>query len=297
MPALYTHYKFGQDVLQKLNKNLQKEINENINYYNMFNQGFDNLYYSLKNWQHYREFGSSSHKHDIDTFFYYAFNYIKDNKLENNSKVTNLIYGFINHYTLDTIIHPFINSHVKKLNIIHAKMELMLDLYLYIEYPRLKWQNKYYKKILPKVKFTKELNDLMNYIFENTYNEKNISKIYNNSYHNSYYLFKYFVSDMHNIKRFFYKIIDKLFKKKKIILAQNTFNQDFDIRILNENKLKWSHPKNKNEIYNYSFEELYNKARILATKLNKEAYQVLHNKKDLTEFIKEINNIDIKNIR
>ena len=50
MSALHTHYKHGNDVLKKLYKKQQLEINTNNNYYNMFNQGFDNLYYYLFNW-------------------------------------------------------------------------------------------------------------------------------------------------------------------------------------------------------------------------------------------------------
>jgi len=61
MPALHTHYEFGQEVLKKLNKKIQKEINTNISYYNMFNQGFDNLYYHFR-WKYYRIFGIRAHK-------------------------------------------------------------------------------------------------------------------------------------------------------------------------------------------------------------------------------------------
>ena len=57
MPALYTHYTFGNDVLSKLTKKDQEKIKENILYYNMFNQGFDNLFYDYK-WNYYRNFPS-----------------------------------------------------------------------------------------------------------------------------------------------------------------------------------------------------------------------------------------------
>lgn len=294
MPAIYTHYKFGQDVLQKLNKNLQNEIKENLNYYNMFNQGFDNLYYHFK-WIYYRNFGIKAHNHNIDNFFKNIFEYIKDNNLKNNQKITNLIYGFINHYTLDTILHPYINYQVKNLNIPHTKIEFMLDYYLFSkEY--VKWNNKIYKILIPKLKFDNELENFLNYIFNKTYKEKNIGKIFNISHNNGYYIYRYFITDLYGIKTFFYKIIDFILRFKNFKFSKNTFTKKININILNIEKNNWHNQKKKNEIYNYSFEDLYNKARILATKLNKEAYQVLHNKKDLHEFIKKINNIDIKNI-
>ena len=59
---------------------MQKEINSNIKYYNMYNQGFDNLYYHFK-WKYYRNFGIKSHKYNIDLFFRNIFSYIKENDL------------------------------------------------------------------------------------------------------------------------------------------------------------------------------------------------------------------------
>ena len=294
MPALYTHYKFGQDVLQKLNKNLQNNIIENIHYYNMFNQGFDNLYYHFK-WTYYRNFGVNAHKHNIEQFFSNIFNYIKNNNLENDSKITNIIYGFINHYILNTIIHPYINYQVKYLNIPHTKIEFMLDYYLFSK-ENLKWHNKIYKTLIPKLKFDNNLVELLNFVFLNTYKEKNIGKIFNRSHNNGYYIYRYFITDIYGIKTFIYKIIDFIIKSKDFKLSKNTFTKTVDLRILNNDKLEWNNSKNKNEIYNYSFYELYNKARALAIKLNKEAYKILQEEKDLTEFLKEINNIDIKNI-
>jgi len=71
----------------------------------------------------------------------------------------------------------------------------------------------------------------------------------------------------------------------------------FDKRILNNEKRSWHHPNNKNEIYNYSYDELYNIALKISVKLNDNAYQVLHNKKDLDEFISKIKLINLKNIQ
>ena len=56
MPTLYTHYKIGKKVLDKLDKPLKENIQKNINYYYIFNQGFDNLYYYHKHWEYYKNF-------------------------------------------------------------------------------------------------------------------------------------------------------------------------------------------------------------------------------------------------
>ena len=112
MPTIYLHYKFGCHILNNLAKNQQKKIQNNIEYYNMFNQGFDNLYYYPFKWSYYRYFGVRCHKTNLNLFFTNLINYIKDNNLENDASITNMVYGFINHLTLDTIMHPYINYQV-----------------------------------------------------------------------------------------------------------------------------------------------------------------------------------------
>ncbi|MBQ7031211.1 MAG: hypothetical protein IJN13_02410 [Bacilli bacterium] len=293
MPALHTHYKFGQDVLNKLNKQLQTNIKSNVSYYNMFNQGFDNLYYYLINWKYYRTFGIQAHKHNIDLFFENIFNYIKDNKLENNSEITNIIYGFINHYTLDTLLHPYINYQVKNLNIPHTKIEFMLDSKLTDNN-----SSKFYKTLIPKIKFPNKLIELLNEVFEKTYKEKNIGKIFNKSHNLGYYIYRYFINDKYGIKTFLYKIIDFIIPKKDIKFSKNTFySKQFDERLLNSKKNIWNHPNNKEETYNYSFNELYNLAIEVCTKLNNDAYEVLNNRKDLEELINNIKSINLKSIQ
>lgn len=292
MPALYTHYDFGQKVLNKLSKKQQKEIIENIDYYNMFNQGFDNLYYHFK-WNYYRELGNKAHKKNIDIFFNSLIAYIKNNNLQNDSQLTNMIYGFINHYTLDTLLHPFINYQVKKLGIPHTKIEFIIDSHIVAN-----TNGKFYKTLIPKIKFKKELINLLNYVFENVHNEKNIGKIFNQSHNNGYYLYRYFIYDKYGIKTFIYKIIDFLLPFKKFKLSQNTFyTPKFDERLINSENQIWYHPNSSKETYNYSFNELINIALKISIKLNKDAYKVIHNKKDKEELINNIKLINLQNIQ
>ncbi|MBE6156459.1 MAG: hypothetical protein E7161_01805 [Firmicutes bacterium] len=291
MPALYTHYEFGQRVLKKLNKKVQKEINKNISYYNMFNQGFDNLYYHFR-WKYYRNFGILAHKKNIDKFFEGIFKYIENNNLKDNGELTNMIYGFINHYTLDTLIHPFINYQVAHLNVPHTKIEFMLDSQM-----RNSNKNSIYKILIPKLKFKSELINLLNYVFETAHNKKNIGKVFNRSHNNGYYIYRYFINDRFGIKTFLYKIIDFLTPFKDIKLHQNTFyTKNFDDRIFNKDKFIWHHPNNIKETYNYSFAELYDISLKIYINLNNDAYKVLHGKKDVTDFIDTIKLINLKNI-
>lgn len=290
MPALFTHYEFGQRVLNKLNKNAQDDIKTNIEYYNMFNQGFDNLYYHFK-WTYYKNLGIKAHKENVNVFFEHLITYIKENNLENDSKITNMVYGFINHYILDTLIHPFVNYQVQNLKISHTKIEFMLD-------SKIKNNNKgkIYKVLIPKLKFNKNLTTLISYLFENVHKEKNIGKVFKKSHNNSYYLYRYFITDNYGIKSLFYKLVDFILPFKKFKFSENTFHiRKFDERILNNKKEIWNQPNDKKEQYNYSYEELYNIALKVCIKLNNDAYKVIHNKMDLNVLINKISFIDLKN--
>jgi len=297
MPALYTHYKLGNEVLKKLNKKVKDEINGNISYYNMYNQGWDNLYYHFK-WSYYKSLGSIAHKKKINEFFSNLITYIKDNNLTNNPDITNIVYGFINHYTLDTIVHPFINYQVKNLGIPHSKIEFILDNMLYIEDENKLWKGYLFKTLIPKLSFSPDLLNTLNYTFEMTHKEKNIGKIFNTSHNNGYYLYRYFIFDKLGIKTFIYKLIDYIIPFKKFKFHKCTYYiKDYNENILNNEKNSWHHPNNVKEIYNYSFKELYNYSLDISVKINNLAYEVIHNKKELDDLITYISKINIKNIQ
>ena len=295
MATIYTHYKFGQDTINLLSSELQNKINKEITYYNIFNQGFDNLYYYHKNWFYYRTFGASCHTKNIINFFDTFIKYIKSKRLQNNSVITNAIHGILNHYILDTIIHPYINYQVDNLKIPHAKIEFMYDYYLSTK-DNTKWNKNAFKTIVPKIKFTNELINCLDYIFYQTHQEKNIGKIFNISHNNSCFIYKIFIVDMHNYKTKLYKIIDIILPFKKLKLSEITFNTKFDERILNKNKLNWHHNKYPDEIYNYSLDELYNNALNISVLLNEKLDLVINNKLDKKEFLNLLKKVKLQNI-
>ena len=292
MPTLYTHYEIGKKVLDKLDDSIKENIQKNINYYYIFNQGFDNLYYYHKHWEYYKNFGIKAHKNNIDIFFKSLIQYIKMNNLDNDYSI---IYGFLNHYITDTLLHPYINFQVKNLGIKHSRIEYMLDYALSNYLQNRNLQGHDYKIMLPKIKFTKDLSSLVTYAFKEAYNEDNIGKIMAGSIRNGYYIHRYFVLDNKGIKRHFYKIVDKLVKKDETFSDNTYYITSFDERLLNKEHNKWKHPK-KDEEYTYSLEDLFKITIDLCIKMNTLAYDVLHNKKDLEEFLKLIRLIELKNI-
>ncbi len=295
MPTVYTHYKFGQDVLSQVNKKLNQSINQEISYYNMFNQGWDNLFYYHLKWSYYRNFAIRAHKKDVPLFFQNIIEYIKDNHLSNNPFLTNMLYGFLNHYILDTLMHPLINYQVENLNIPHVRIEYNIDKYLfYQEYP--KWQNKLYKTLIPQLKFPEDLTKLIDYTFLNTHNISNIGKIFNKSHNNGYLIYRYFIQDTYGLKSKLYKLVDFITPQQFFKFNEFAFYiKHVNLDILNTTHTNWQHPTTL-ETYNYSFDDLYHICSKIAIKFNNDAFKVLNNKLSITEFIANIKLINLKNI-
>ena len=292
MPALFTHYELSKRILNNLNTNIQKEINKDIVYYNIFNQGWDNLFYYPYRWNYYRKFAIKAHKDKVLELFKNMINYIQKNHLEKNSKIVNMVYGMINHYILDTIAHPFINYQVKNLKIPHSKIEFIIDTNL-----REDSNNHYFRVAIPKIKFDKEFKNFINDVFLKTYNEKNIANKLRKSHNISYYLYRYFIKDDKGYKSKIYNILDHITPKNFIKFHEFTYYiNDNNDELMNPCNKKWHHPRDKKEIYNYSFEELYNISLNICVKSNTIIYNILNNNKDINELIKLIKMIDIKNI-
>ena len=291
MPTLFTHHKIGDETYKKLNKNLKKEIENSRKYYDMFNQGWDNLFFYPYKWKKTKDFAIYAQTNQVDEFFKNLVLYIKNNHLENNSDLCTMVYGFINHYTADTIIHPFINSQEKKLGIKHGKLEFSIDTKI-----RENIKGRDFKLCIPKLKFNNNLLDLIDVTFLSTYNKKNIGKIFNKSHNVSYYAHRYLFFDRFGIKTFLFKIFDFITPFKSIKVHENTYYyKTFDKRILNPQKYEWI-DVDTNLKYKYSFHELYENTINICIKVNELAYRVLHEDEDINKLIDLIKMIDIENI-
>jgi len=200
MPSIYTHTTFANDVYNKLNKDIQNTINEKKEFYKMFSQSFDNLYYynflSLKKGKHIRNLAKYCHTHKTQEYILNIINYIKKNKLNNNNEVLCYLYGTINHYISDSTLHPYINYRTgryfkerheatKKYIGIHTNTEIELDAYYYNLNTKKSFKKYKIYKDIPILKFNNQLTNTINYAFKETYDIDNLGEIYNKSYNQS----------------------------------------------------------------------------------------------------------------
>ena len=129
MPAYISHAIMMENLYSNYyNDNTLFKIPLNINDLKTYSLGTDlsSISKTLK---------SNPHKNNTQVFFLFIINYIKANKLVNDSNVMSLLYGHIAHYFFDVSTHPFIyyiEKSYPNCSIIsnHHLVEAYLDSYL-----------------------------------------------------------------------------------------------------------------------------------------------------------------------
>ena len=126
MPAGYTHYIFGEKVLEKLSPKYKNIILNNIDLYHIGLDGPDILFYydALKS-NDVIKTGQRMHREEAYKFFSNAKEVYKQAK--NKDAALAYIYGFINHFVLDYVCHGYIIHMETKHNMSHYEIESELD--------------------------------------------------------------------------------------------------------------------------------------------------------------------------
>ncbi len=134
MPALYTHLRFGKEVTQSLPPAYQAFLEKYPEAFALGTQGPDILFYHKpmkKN--EIRAFGTTLHTYSGERFFLEQGKKLRlrenastQKLLEENGAFAAYLCGFLCHFTLDTICHPFIDENSSE-NITHGKIESELD--------------------------------------------------------------------------------------------------------------------------------------------------------------------------
>ncbi len=168
MPDYKTHSIHSEIVF----KNIRNRSNINPEELKIFAFGPDSLIstnYKLFDYQH---------SHRTKDYFVYLLKTIKDKKLQDNSKVMSFLYGQLDHFILDVIIHPLIYYMTEKMPARYKlKPHTLVELWIsdYIMKKHFKGGNGYYHNnpILDK-----ELREIIDSSYEKIYQCKNVSTKY-----------------------------------------------------------------------------------------------------------------------
>ena len=304
MPSSMSHTYFGIDIYNNLNIKTKNRINKE--YFKTFCQGpdifyFYNLFIGKKSKEIYK-LGLNIHTHNTKDFFIHTIKYIMNNNLKENKQIMSFLYGYICHYYLDTICHPFIyyktgklikkRKNTYKYNTKHADMEFFIDRYMINKREQIS-PNKYkiHTQFLNVNTFDKDLHNLINNIFKiYKFKYNDISNIYLKAIKDMKLFFRLFCYDRFKIKYYIYLTIDHLTGKNITKTNEFSYGGDYKKRInyLNLNNKKWIHPCDKSITSNNSFIDLYNDAINKCTKNIEIINNIINNNK---LDIQKLNNI------
>ena len=236
MPSYVSHTIMAKDIYNKLN-----DKNIDLNYLLTYSLGPDLSKYSKCRYK--------THRLDIrETFMNNLFSYAQKNSLLNDKKIKGVLYGHIIHFSLDDTMHPLVRKMSKvcknnKKN--HSFLETCYDAHLVDEKYNIPL-NKYDNKKLFKGKLNKDIKNMLNYAYEKTFDEKNISK---------YYIFNIF---LYKKIKYLY-LLFPLTLLKKVLGVEKFLKENKNIDLLNKNhKIKYYDVSGKP--INYDFDKLYQKA-------------------------------------
>ena len=263
MPSYKTHAIHGEMILPEINNRI--EINkEDLKSFCMGPDALILTDYKLFEIQHIR----STRK-----YFKTLIKLIKENKLQDNSETMAFLYGQLDHFILDMIMHPLIfymteNLPKEHLMAPHGIVENLIDDYVVQKFDR--DDELYYHKVSIS---DRKLIKLVNDAYYKVYHTKNIS-------------FKY------SMGMILINIYDSLIRRDKLFLAKSvmklinfgdvSYHKDYKrvLPYLNLNHDLWLNPETGEESY-ASFDNLWEKASEVALETIQDVNMYLYQDKKL----------------
>ncbi len=298
MAGTITHAYFAKDVYNNFNDENKQRFKNYIENIKTYGQGHDVLFFdfSLFNGKKIRKSANKIfHKKKTKAFFINIIRYIKNNNLENNNEIISFLYGYICHYCLDYTMHPYItykggyfktnDKTTYKYNSKHSEIETYIDCYFINKNEKIKSGNfKIHKYLFNYNEPSKVLKNLIDNVFLETYNIKNIGKRYIKDLKTMKLLYRLMRYDKYGIKLKIYKFIDLLLprKIKKLYPISYFKHLNNDEYYLNLNHKEWNHPRYKDEKYTYSVLDLYSIAKKDAIKIINAVDKVLKNEENIS---------------
>lgn len=298
MPLITTHTYFAKDILLKLKTEITSTFKDKKNIYTLFAQGFDPfIFYEFFKLRKYK-LQEYCHYTHTDTFFLNLINKIKEKNLHNDATTLAILYGHLCHYILDSIMHPYIvyktgiyykeKPETKKYKGLHNELEMQMDAYMYERKNNTPFKNfKIHKHLITKEKLSKEIINLLNETYEETFNIKKGGTKYCIGCKNMYYSYKFLIEDKTGLKKKIYRLIDKITSTKEKPYEHfsshiTTINKNY----LNEEHNTWINPWNKEKTSNSSFLDLYEQAIEEGIKLLTATHQFLNNQISIADYKK-----------
>ncbi|XMB86260.1 zinc dependent phospholipase C family protein [Mycoplasmatota bacterium WC44] len=299
MPDSITHAFFAEEVTKKLNIDSIKLNNE---LYLVGAQGPDPyFYYKFLPWKNNEglpKIGNLLHSKFTQRFFLTYLDKLKENYSKNGYS---FILGWICHYALDSITHPYIyhftGNYIKtdKSTYSYRGNHLQLERSIDSIFLRRKGYNsnkfKATKEIFTLLEIPSEVVQLLDSTIKDIYGLDNMGNNYNNAYKDYRKSLNIMSYDPYGIKKLLYRVMDLFNRKSKFVYKTFSYYNNVNPKVdyLNESNIEWVHPLDDSEVSTESFIDLYNKAKnkaaFIITKVNE---YMLNKNTDLSNVIKNI---------
>lgn len=290
MSDVLTHGYCAYNAISSLEyPNIKRIINEHISFYYLGAQGPDIFfYYNVWPWadgKSVNNLASILHKHNTQLFLIESYHYIHSiSSIKDREIMLAYFYGFLSHYALDQISHPFIfyysgvtdpkDNSTSLFKYEHKLFECSLDTILRNNYSA---SNEHLKTQHDIVKLTEAIplafDTFFQYIFKKVYDVDIVDSCASIAAKSMYKVIK-FLYDPRHMKKHVLVIFEKLINKP---LAYSTavFPVSLDNRLdyMNTSKKQWLHPCDDTIKSTHSFMELFEKA----TKLTAEYINAFEN--------------------
>ena len=130
MPSDYAHFRFGNLALPTLPKDVQRSVSRFRRLYDVGQHGPDPFFhYNILKRTSVGRLASAMHQETGEQFFTRA---CKRLRLHPSEAGTVFLYGFLGHFCLDSICHPYIHLHTDEGPIGHTELEREFDRYLMV---------------------------------------------------------------------------------------------------------------------------------------------------------------------
>lgn len=277
MPDAWTHILCAEDAIRGIPDGKYRDILiNNKELYNFGAQGPDPLLY-CKFYNPYRRkfmkrLSQVLHTAKTSEFLNFLIQSLKEsNDSKEFEKVFAYVSGFITHYTLDTLGHPFIYyfggiynpkySSTKKYDVYHKQLEVIIGA---IEVKTRWGENANNTPIFRQIEIREGMPHCVNKLICQGFWEIHKISVKENLIENSYKDMKKslkYMMDENGWKRQVLNIAEKMFSKKfkiKASMYPKYINGTLDY--LNKQHRRWNHPCNLNEVYYSDFDEIYEEA-------------------------------------
>lgn len=299
MPDIWTHILCGNEAIEGIEDNeLKCEIKKSTSLFNLGAQGPDIFYY-YRFWnginKNPKNLGRLMHTCETGEFFIHGLYFLS--KINNDSDyIKMLIYlsGFMCHFTLDSICHPYIYYNAEKESIIknedylrnsyHKKLEIIIDTLLLENKTGIKsFQCPAYKEIDVGEEMPPVILNFLKSTVDNLYGIKiSLSQI-NNAYRDMKTGLR-ILHDPKRIKVSILSILEKVLRcpdKYTCAIYPVSISKENDY--LNTNHSVWNHPFDYSEENSSSFYELFAQSVVKARVMINMSLNFLSGKADRKE--------------